>query len=79
MSDESEIARKLSEAGGKGKAPKPQEKPSRREKKAFTTWHDPAVIRQIKVICFENEITQQDFIKEALNLAFAKYKKPQIA
>lgn len=79
MIDPTEAARKLNQAGGKVVAERENEKPSRRDKKAFTTWHDPAVIKQIKAIAYEEEKTNQELAIEAFNLLFAKYKKAQIA
>lgn len=81
MIDPTEAARKLNQAGGKVVAEREREneKPSRRDKKAFTTWHDPAVIKQIKAIAYEEEKTNQELAIEAFNLLFAKYKKAQIA
>jgi hypothetical protein len=76
MSDE-DAFKALSDVSGK--KVKAKEKPSRVGKKAFAVFLDPVVIRQIKQICFEEEMTQQDFIAECLNLGFAKYGKGQIA
>ena len=74
-----EIYRKLNKLGGKASAEERQEKPSRREKKTVMSWHDAAVVKQIKAIAFEEEKTQQALMQEALNLLFAKYGKDQIA
>ncbi len=68
----------LQEAGGKAELGKVERK-DRLGRKALTSWHDPAVLRQIKTICYEREMTSQAFIAECLNLGFAKYKKGQIA
>jgi hypothetical protein len=80
MTDErADIARQLNEAGGKAVVERENEKPSRRQKKALTSWHDPAVLRQMKAIAYEKDKTQQELAAEALNLLFAKYGKGQIA
>jgi|EndMetStandDraft_8_1072994.scaffolds.fasta_scaffold1357089_1 hypothetical protein len=71
--------RELNKLSGKASAEERQEKPSRREKKTLMSWHDAAVVRQLKAIAFEHEKTQQALIQEALNLLFAKYGKDQIA
>jgi hypothetical protein len=48
-----EIYRKLNKLGGKASAEEQQEKPFRREKKTVMSWHDAAVVKQIKAIAFE--------------------------
>lgn len=52
---------------------------SRHGKKAITTYLDPAVYRQFKILAVEREITGEALIYEALNEVFKKYDKPQIA
>jgi hypothetical protein len=72
-----------------GKAPRPpvEERdnlgyaipPSRRVKKAVTTWQDTTAVQQLKDLAHERGVSQQKLIAEALNLLFAKYSKPTIA
>jgi hypothetical protein len=69
----------LNRLSGKASAADKQEKPSRRAKKTLMSWHDPMVVKQMKLIAFEQDKTQQALIQEALNLLFAKYGKDQIA
>lgn len=40
---------------------------------------DPAVVRQLRILCAESGKTQTESVSEALNLLFARYGKPQIA
>ena len=77
--NEDDAYKKLIEQSGKVHANETSEKPSRAGKKSLMSWHDPAVIRQVKQICFEHDMTQSDFVRECLNLGFAKYRKGQIA
>ena len=51
----------------------------RQGKAPLMTWHDPAVVQQLKMLAAEKGKTQQSFIAEALNMLFAKYGKGQIA
>ncbi len=53
--------------------------PSRQGKKALTTWHNPAVIQQIKMIAAEENKTVQELVAEGLNLMFSKHGRKQIA
>jgi hypothetical protein len=53
--------------------------PSRRGKKAVTIWVDPLVADQLKEIAFLHRKSQQALFREALNILFAKYGKPEIA
>jgi hypothetical protein len=53
--------------------------PSRRRKKAIMSWHDPAVGEQLKQIAAEQNVSQQQLLREAVNLLFAHYGKPEIA
>jgi hypothetical protein len=47
--------------------------------KGLTTFHDKAVLRQLKGLAFEHDTTNVSLVREALNMLFAKYGKPQIA
>ena len=51
----------------------------RGQKKALTQWVEPEVIQQIKLIAVEQGKQQQEIINEALNMEFARYRKPEIA
>lgn len=53
--------------------------PVRRGKKAVTGWFEPDVVRQLKLLGIEQNMTIQDMMKEALNDLFSKYNKAQIA
>lgn len=53
--------------------------PSRKNKKAVTTWHDPDVIRQLKQIGLDTDTSVQDMMSESINDFFAKNGKAQIA
>jgi predicted DNA-binding ribbon-helix-helix protein len=52
---------------------------SRHGKKAITTYLDPKVYRQFKILAVERELSGEALIYEALNDVFKKYDKPQIA
>lgn len=52
---------------------------SRHGKKAITTYLDPAVYRQFKILAVERDISGEALMYEALNEVFRKYNKPQIA
>jgi hypothetical protein len=72
-----------------GKAPRPPVEqrdnlgyaipPSRRTKKAVTTWQDAVAVQQLKDLAHERGVSQQKLIAEALNLLFAKCNKPTSA
>jgi len=79
------IAERLAGIGGKAVANKtlstapPVKKYARDGKQGWNTYHDPAVVAQIKLICLERGFSQQDFAREAINMMFGKYGKGQIA
>jgi hypothetical protein len=52
---------------------------SRHGKKAITTYLEPAVYRQFKILAIECDISGEALIYEALNEVFKKYGKPTIA
>lgn len=52
---------------------------ARRGKKAIMGWFDPAVGEQLRQISYEERISQQALLREALNLMFKKYGKAEIA
>lgn len=53
--------------------------PSRRGRVGLTTYHDPAVLQQLKEIAVQNRTTQQKLVAEALNHIFQEYGRPKIA
>lgn len=59
--------------------------PSRGNKTGIQVWVDPTVVNQLKMLGLEQlddrgrARKQQDLLKEALNLLFVKYGKPEIA
>lgn len=53
--------------------------PCRVGKKPVTGWFPPDVVRQLKQIGLEKDMTVQEMIREALNDYFAKQRKPEIA
>lgn len=53
--------------------------PSRRKKKAIMGWHDPEVGEQLKALATERRKSQQQLLREALNLLFQHYGKDEIA
>jgi hypothetical protein len=55
------------------------QQPGRKGKAGLLSYHDPAVIQQLKVLAAELGTTQQKLIAEGLNHIFAKHSKPQIA
>jgi len=75
---DNEALKALQEASGKV-SKRANQPPSKADRKAFAIWLDPAVIRQIKQVCFEEDMTQLEFMRECINLGFAKYGKRQIA
>jgi hypothetical protein len=44
--------------------------PSRRVKKAVTTWQDAVAVQQLKDLAHERGVSQQKLIAEAFNLLF---------
>jgi hypothetical protein len=62
------------------KAKKAAPAPALGRGKAIAAYFDPSVSLQLKQLGLElNDRSVQDLLGEALNLLFAKYKKPQIA
>jgi len=53
--------------------------PSRTGKRAFTTWHDPAVLQQLKMVSAKTGKSHQMLSAEALNLLFESYGEKPIA
>ena len=51
----------------------------RRGKKAIMGWFDPAVGEMLREIAYEEHVSQQSLLKEALNLMFEKHGKAKIA
>jgi len=57
-----------------------QSRPKSREGKvALTSWHEPAVVKQLKQLSADTGIKQQRLVAQALNLLFREYGKPEIA
>ena len=53
--------------------------PSRQGPRPITVHHPEAVRRQLKALAAEQGRNVEDMVGEALNLLFAKYRKPEIA
>ena len=53
--------------------------PSRQGTRPITVHHPEAVRRQLKALAAEQGRNVEDMVGEALNLLFAKYRKPEIA
>jgi hypothetical protein len=53
--------------------------PSRKNRKALTTWQDEAAVRRLKHIANEQGISQQALIAEGINYVLAKYGEPGVA
>lgn len=53
--------------------------PSRRDTAAITVHYPEPVRRQLKVLASEEGRHVDDMVAEALNLLFARYRKPEIA
>jgi hypothetical protein len=53
--------------------------PSRRQTKAITVHFPEEVRRQLKALAGEEGRAVEDMVAEALNLMFARYRKPEIA
>jgi hypothetical protein len=52
---------------------------SREGKVALTSWHEPAVVKQLKQLSADTGIKQQRLVAQALNLLFREYRRPEIA
>lgn len=53
--------------------------PNRIGKKSITGWFDAEVLKQLKMIGLEQDMSIQQMVGEALNDYFAKHNKAQIA
>ena len=53
--------------------------PSRQGRKHVGGYFEPEVLKQLKFIGVEQDKSQQELVKEALNDLFEKYDKPPIA
>jgi hypothetical protein len=69
---------KQAAAGLNGPAQQPVA-PSRKGLKGFTTWQDEAAVKQFKALAVELGVPVQKLQAEAMNMVFAKYRKPPIA
>jgi hypothetical protein len=47
--------------------------------RAATFWQSPEAWRQLRRIAFEQEVSQQALVGEALNALFARYGRPPVA
>lgn len=62
----------------KGK-PKSKVPPSREGKRHISGYFDPEVLRQVKIICAEEDKTVQEVLADSLNAHFVNLGKPPIA
>jgi hypothetical protein len=60
-------------------APRRPLQPSRQGTVPITVHHPEAVRKQLKILAAEQGRNIEDMVGEALNLLFAKYRKPEIA
>ena len=74
-----EVAERLAQKSGIAKPPNGRAKRGRADLKSIMSWHDPAVRQQLKLLAVEMDTTEQKLMQEALNLLFARHRKPQIA
>jgi hypothetical protein len=58
---------------------KAKPKTPRSDLKGIISQHPPEVRKQLKLICAEQDKTQQELLEEALNMLFRRYDKPPIA
>lgn len=52
---------------------------SREGQSALLTYHDPAVLKQLRILAAEQTTTQQRLVAIALNMMFVRYSKAPIA
>lgn len=62
------------ETKAKGKVP-----PSRQGKRHISGYFEPEVLRQVKIICAEEDKTVQEVLADSLNAHFVNLGKPPIA
>ena len=67
------------EAGPQGSPTIYPTPPSRRHRRAFTSWQDVVALDGIKEISKRTGISQQALIAEGINHVLAKYGKPTVA
>ena len=83
--DRKDMVTGIGAATGKPQPQTPQSealrrKPSSREGLVgLTSWHQPAVLKQLKQISAETGIKQQRLVAKALNHLFREYSRPEIA
>ena len=53
--------------------------PSRRGKRHISGYFEPEVLRQVKIICAEEDMTVNEVLAAALNALFVNMGKPPIA
>jgi hypothetical protein len=63
--------------------PRPPERaaipPSRRNRKALTTWQDSEALKHLKQLATELETSQQALIAEGINHVLSRHGKPVVA
>ena len=89
MKDETRktFLQQMAPVAGKVKRPDPTETDAlgnrlvkaKSAKKSMTVWLEPETIKQFKILAAEQDVEIQELMAEAMNLAFAKHGKPQIA
>ncbi len=57
----------------------PEKQPSRVGQVTIVTYTSKEVKKQLKILALENDTTQTELFREALNLLFKKHKKSLIA
>ena len=83
--DRKDMVRGISAATGKPQPLTPQSealrwKPTSREGLVgLTSWHQPAVLKQLKQLSADTGIKQQRLVAKALNHLFREYSFPEIA
>jgi hypothetical protein len=53
--------------------------PSRKNRKALTTWQEETALKQLKRIANDRSVSQQALIAEGINYVLVKYGKSAVA
>ena len=53
--------------------------PARTGKRQIAGWYPPEVRKQLRQMALDHETSTQELLRQALNLLFAEYQKPEIA
>lgn len=69
---------RIKSLGGVVQKKTPRQK-SRDGLRGLLTYHSPEAIKQLKMVCAEQDKNQQQLLAEALNYIFMKYGKSPIA